>query len=148
MRRSYWLLAALAVPALALAQARSLGSMHGPDSVFDRDVAEVLPELRGARPSGPDGRVGGELVFWGYALEDGREAFLFACALVPNVDCEARSRNICTTPATVLASGTYDGTVSRRRCRAFAFGAPGEVRPGCETRAETVPLAVGLVQCG
>ena len=39
---------------------------QGPETVFDRPPAEILPALAGAKATGENGRVGPELVFWGY----------------------------------------------------------------------------------
>src|ERR1043165_9663545 len=66
---------------------RQLGVRQGPEKVFDVPVTEIVPALAGAQPTGVNGRVGGELVFWGYALADGRKSNLFACALLADVDC-------------------------------------------------------------
>jgi hypothetical protein len=57
---------------------RQMNVRQGPDAVFDRPVGELLPILAGSRETGENGRVGNELVFWGFELADGRQAFLFA----------------------------------------------------------------------
>lgn len=46
----------------------------GPERVFSRPVAEIVPLLQGARRAGPNGRAGPELVFWGYELAGNRPA--------------------------------------------------------------------------
>ena len=58
-------------------------------------MAEILPELAGARATGVNGRVGNEFVFWGYQLDDGEQAWLYACALVDEVDCPQRRTEVC-----------------------------------------------------
>jgi hypothetical protein len=55
--------------------------------VFSEPIDTLLPELEGATATGENGRVGPELVFWGYRLGDGRPAFLFACAPREGVNC-------------------------------------------------------------
>src|SRR5262245_8212125 len=74
---------------------RQMGLRHTPDSVFTQPVEQVLPELAGATATGENGRVGGELVFWGYKLRDGRDVFMFACVMSETVDCNARAQAIC-----------------------------------------------------
>ena len=106
-----------------------------------------MPELEGASPTGENGRIGGELVFWGYRLGDGRPVFLFACAMLQDVDCEQRTQLICPDLTTVLRTGTTDGNIVRRECRNIAVVAPGEDRPGCIDTPQNVPIAVGLVSC-
>ena len=78
---------------------------QGPDTVFDRPPADILPALAGAAATGENGRVGTELVFWGYRQPDGQRVFFFACAQRPGFDCAARVPAICPTSTTVLANG-------------------------------------------
>ena len=68
---------------------------QGPETVFDRPPAEILPALAGAKATGENGRVGPELVFWGYEHDDGRRVFFFACAQAARVRlCDARARHL------------------------------------------------------
>ena len=50
---------------------RQMNVSQGPDSVFNTDVSEIMPRLKGATATNENGRVGNELVFWGYRLADG-----------------------------------------------------------------------------
>ena len=74
---------------------RQMNVRQGPETVFDRPPAEILPALAGAKATGENGRVGSELVFWGYEQNDGRRVFFFACALRPDFDCATRVPAIC-----------------------------------------------------
>ena len=49
--------------------ARTMGVTQGPETVFEQAPGDFIPELGGARPTGENGRVGYELVFWGYDVE-------------------------------------------------------------------------------
>lgn len=120
---------------------------QGPEVVFDRPVGEIVATLEGATPTGENGRVGNELVFWGYELADDRPVYFFACKLSPDVDCAQRIESICLTTTTVLESAETAGKTVRRSCREVAVTAPGETRPGCTDTVEDVALAVGLVSC-
>jgi hypothetical protein len=142
------LLSALLLVATALAQERSMDVTHKPDTVFSQPVDQVVPALAGATPTNENGRVGGELVFWGYKLADGRPVFLFACAGSETVNCDDRVQMVCLDRTTVLSSNAGGGNIVRRQCRAMVFANPGDTRPGCVDNEETVPLAVGLVSCG
>jgi hypothetical protein len=105
--------------------------------VFDVPVTEIVPALAGAKPTRVKGRVGGELVFWGYDLADGRRVNLFACALLPDVDCAARVQAVCAAGGEVLESREVAGELVRRVCRPVSSGASSTVRPGCnETRTK------------
>jgi hypothetical protein len=127
---------------------RQMNVRQGPETVFDRPPAEILPALAGARATGENGRVGPELVFWGYERDDGRRVFFFACAPRPDLDCALRVPAICPVTATVLETREASGTQVRRNCRNIAVSGPGDLRPGCEDRDEATNLAVGLVSCG
>lgn len=121
---------------------------QGPDAVFDRPPADILPALAGATATGENGRVGTEFVFWGYEQPNGRRVFFFACATVPGLDCAARVPKICPTATTVLATGEASGKTVHRSCRTFAVARPGEIRPGCDDRIQPqTPLVVGLASC-
>jgi hypothetical protein len=152
MQRTLVLIVAVATCGLALAAdepSREMNVTQGPESVFDRSPAEIMPALVGATPTGENGRVGSEFVFWGYRAGDGRELFLFACAAGTDVDCAARTQAVCPAGnAAVLETESASGNVVRRSCRAFSVTGPGDVRPGCEDRTESSGLVVGLVSCG
>ena len=51
-----------------------MGLRQEPSTVFSEPVERLVPELEGATATGQNGRVGGELVFWGYKLRDGKRA--------------------------------------------------------------------------
>lgn len=142
------LLALVITSPAADAQRRELGVRQPPESVFHVPAEEVMPQLRGATPTGENGRVGGELVFWGYRLPDGEGAYLFACVLRFDVDCEARIAAICPATTTVLERSDRAGEIVHRRCQDIAVAAPGELRPGCTSAAVEAELTVGLVSCG
>jgi hypothetical protein len=127
---------------------RQMNVRQGPDTVFDRPPAEILPALAGATATGENGRVGSELVFWGYEQPDGRRVFFFACAPRPDLDCAKRVPAICPSAAAVLATSEANGTTVRRNCRSISVALPGDLRPGCEDRVQDAPLAVGVVSCG
>lgn len=133
---------------LGVAQERKMDVKQTPDKVFAEPVATLLPDLAGATATGENGRVGNELVFWGYRLGDGRLAFLFACAQREGVNCEERVPMICTDRTKVLRTSMAPGNVVRRECGKIAFAAPGDTRPGCVDTMETLPLNIGLVSCG
>jgi hypothetical protein len=151
MSRSYSFAAfgvALSLCVAARAQERSMGVTQKPDVVFSAPVESFLPDLAGATATDVNGRVGGELVFWGYELADGRPVFMFACAPTPTVICEERVQRICVDRTNVLRNATVGGDVTRRRCSTVSVALPGDPRPGCVQAAEVVDLAVGLVSCG
>jgi hypothetical protein len=128
---------------------RQMNVRQGPETVFDRPPGEILPALAGATATGENGRVGTELVFWGYEQRDGRRVFFFACAQGPDLDCTARTRAICPATTKVLETTEASGTAVRRSCRTFSVSAPGDLRPGCDDRLDgSATLAVGLVSCG
>ena len=126
---------------------RQMNVRQGPESVFDRPVAEILPALTGAKPTGVNGRVGDELVFWGYELADGRRTNLFGCALLPDVDCMQRVQLICTAQTTVLESREAAGKVVHRVCRPVAAASATSVRPGCNDNEDETKLLIGLAAC-
>jgi hypothetical protein len=128
--------------------ARQMNVRQGPETVFDRPPSEIFPALEGATATGENGRVGSELVFWGYEQRDGRRVFFFACAPRPDFDCATRVPAICPVTTTVLETREASGNAVRRNCRNVAVAGPGEVRPGCDDRLESASLVVGLVSCG
>ena len=119
-----------------------------PNAVFTEPVASLLPELAGATATGENGRVGNELVFWGYRLGNGRPAFLFACASKVDVNCDERVPMICASRTNVLSTGSANGNIVRRQCHKMAVTQIGDVRPGCTDTLENVPLSIGVVSCG
>jgi hypothetical protein len=129
------------------AQERKMDVKQGPDSVFTSPVSSLLPELAGARSTGENGRVGNELVFWGYELGDGRPAFLFACAPQADVNCDERVPMICNARVSLLSTGTANGNIVRRQCRELAVTQTGDLHPGCIDKIENVELSIGLVTC-
>lgn len=142
-------LAALLLAAMpARAQQREMGVRQPPESVFGQPAENVMPRLTGASPTGENGRVGGELVFWGYRLADGSPVYFFACAMLAHVNCDERIAAICPTRTTTLERSEHTGDAVRRRCREVAIAMPGEVRPGCTSMIFETPLAIGLVTCG
>ena len=128
---------------------REMNVRQGPDKVFDRPVGEILPALAGAKPTRANGRVGSELVFWGYDLADGRNVAFFACAPLAGVDCMTRTQLICPPRGELLETRETEGKVTHRRCTPVAMGAAGSTRPGCnDNENDGADLLVGLVHCG
>ncbi len=127
---------------------RQMNVRQGPETVFELPPSEIFPALEGATATGENGRVGSELVFWGYEQRDGRRVFLFACALAPDLDCATRVPAICPATTTVLETREANGNTVRRNCRTVVATGPGDPRPGCNDRLESASLAVGLVSCG
>lgn len=120
---------------------------QGPETVFSMSPAEIFPALAGAARTNEAGRVGNEMVFWGYQQKSGARVFLFACAEAAEVDCRQRVQAVCPN-VKVLDMQTASGNVVRRSCRMITATGPGEVRPGCDDRAEMAPLSIGLLSCG
>ena len=141
------LLAARSGAAQDAAPVRRMNVTQGPERVFDRPPAEILPALAGATATGENGRIGTDLVFWGFRYDDGRQVFFFACPREPATDCATRVPSICAA-ARVLETGEASGKVVRRACRQVATAGVGDTRPGCEDRLESTPIDVGLVACG
>lgn len=128
--------------------ARSMGVTRGPELVFHQPVEAVMPALAGAVATGRNGRVGGELVFWSYQLQDGSDVLFIACAELEGVDCAARTQLVC--PAgkpTTLQTSSISGEVRELQCRSIAQVAPGDLRPNCLEDEITSPLTLGLVSC-
>lgn len=126
---------------------RRMTVTHGPESVFDVSVVQVLPELTGARRTGENGRVGNEFVFWGYRFDDGNAVWLYACALVDDVDCPERRNAVCAAGIEVLAEREYMGNAVHRRCLDVGIAAAGELHPGCSDSSYVAPLSVGVLAC-
>ena len=126
---------------------REMNVQQGPETVFERPIGEVFPLLTGAVPSNANGRVGNELVFWGYTLQDGSAVNLFACMRRDGVDCEARRGLVCPGASRLLERKQATGRVRTIKCRAVSVDAPGRVRPGCDDRELAETLDAGIVQC-
>ncbi len=120
---------------------------QGPETVFSRSPADIFPTLAGAKRTKEAGRVGHEMVFWGYLQSSGARVFLFACAPVGDVDCEQRAHAVCES-AKVLEMQTASGNIVRRSCRVVTAAGPGETHPGCDDREEMAPLSIGILSCG
>ena len=149
-RRIALVVALCAAACAALGKApvkRQLGVRQGPEKVFDAPVAEIVPALAGAKPTGVNGRVGGELVFWGYNLADGRKANLFACALLPDVDCAMRVQAVCPAGVKQQESREVPGKLVHRVCRPVATTQPSTAHAGCDDDENQANLLVGLVEC-
>ncbi len=139
---------AFGVAAQSGVPAREMTVTQGPESVFEQTPAQILPVLAGAKATGENGRVGHELVFWGFERADGGRVFFFACARSAEFDCATRVPSICPATTTVLETRETSGTMVRRSCRNVSVASPGDVRPGCADRVENASMAVGLVTCG
>lgn len=136
-----------AVPGAALAQQEHEPVRQGPDAVFEQPVDSVFDALVDAEATGRNARIGNEFVYWGYELADGRNVFLFACAPLEDVDCEARRAAICPAGGTLIARSEVIGRVRRVHCESIGVAAPGELRPGCSDQEIENPLDAGIVQC-
>lgn len=145
-KTSTWVLITMGAAAAA-AQERVMNVTQGPDTVFDRPVEQIMTELAGATATDENGRVGNELVFWGFELDDGRDVYFYACAMREGIDCEARSMAICTGRTEILRRIETAGQVRHLRCREVATVGVGDLRPGCTDRVEANNLHAGLVQC-
>lgn len=126
---------------------REMNVRQGPETVFEKPIAELFPILDGASANGANGRIGNELVFWGYELADGRNANVFACAMIDDVDCAARVSAICPGAGKVLEHTQIKGRVRSISCRAVSVETPGNLRPGCDDREVEQVLDTGLIQC-
>ena len=127
---------------------REMNVRQGPETVFDQPVSQIIPDLNGAQETRQNGRVGGELVFWGYKLANGSPAYFYACAAVEGVDCLARREKICTQSTKVLSENQSMGQVQRLTCRVLCVGAAGTENQCCTGGQENSDLQVGLVSCG
>jgi hypothetical protein len=153
MRKPYFTLGAwslvLVLAGAGNAAEREMNVKQGPETVFGRSPAEILPALAGAKATGENGRVGTELAFWGYELANGGRVFFFGCAPSVDVDCGERVQAICpANVATVLETQQATGTIVQRSCRSVVVAGPGDLRPGCEDLKTSADLLVGLVSCG
>lgn len=126
---------------------RQMTVRQGPESVFSEAPAQIFAELAGAAATDQNGRVGNELVFWGYRLEDGREVFLIACAMIRDVNCAARENRVCENGSTVLSRSSSQGLVRQLRCTSVATVGVGDTRPGCTDTEKLLELALTLMNC-
>ncbi len=141
------LLSACQQTALPLPE-RTVAAIGGPERVFERPVTEIVPLLQNARATDPRGRVGGELVFWGYELAGGRSSYLVACAPLPGVDCESRLPLVCPgSRPEVLFRQEEGGEVRLLNCRAVGIVGHGDLTPNCTDNSDTQPLMVSLLSC-
>ena len=126
---------------------RTMNVRQGPETVFDTDVAEILPQLKGATATQENGRIGNELVFWGYRQASGDPVYLYACAPLEGVDCLRRSKVICPVDTQVISQSDRSGQISRIQCAAVCDVRSVEVLPCCRESVEQNPLMVGVVKC-
>lgn len=132
---------------VAHAQQEHEAVRQGPESVFEEPVERIFDVLVDATATGPNARIGREFVYWGYTLADGRDVFLFACAPLEDVNCEARRDAICPAGNTLIARSELVGRVRQVQCRSIAVSAPGDLRPGCSDQEVENQLDAGIVQC-
>lgn len=119
----------------------------GPEQVFDRPLGEILPELENAMPTGNNGRVGNEMVFWSYQLQDNRQVNFFGCAVLDDVDCEERIQAICPAGGQEITRAVEPGGVRHMYCRAIGVVGAGDLHPACQDNTRESDVLVGLVQC-
>jgi hypothetical protein len=139
----------LALPATAISDAlkREMTVREGPERVFSQPVSEIEPALQGAKPTGRNGRVGNEFVFWGYRLASGKAAFLYACLPATGVDCTARRALICDRELNVISEHEARGSVQKLDCQPICK--PQESpRPCCTGSEVQLGLVTGVVSCG
>lgn len=138
----------LALPAVAFSAEpkREMNVRQGPEKVFSQPVAEIEPALQGAKPTGRNGRIGNEFVFWGYRLTNGKSAYLYACVPVTGVDCLARRALICDRELTVISEHDARGAVQRLDCKPICR--PEQSATPCCTGTEVqLGLVTGVVSC-
>lgn len=127
---------------------RQMNVHQGPDSVFNTGVGEIIPQLKGATATNENGRVGNELVFWGYKLANGEPVYFYACANLEGVDCIQRSNAICPVKTQVIDQGNNSGEISRFICEAIcSVHPPDRLSSCCKESMEDNALMVGLVKC-
>lgn len=123
-------------------------AVGGPERVFSRPVTEIVPLLQDARRAGPNGRVGSEMVFWGYELAGNKPAFLVACAMLPGVDCAGRVPQVCQSGRPeILFSQQDQGEVRFLNCQEVGIVAPGGLTPNCADTQKVQEVAVTLLSC-
>ena len=126
---------------------RSMNVSQGPDTVFDTDVANIIPQLKGAVATRENGRIGNEMVFWGYRLANGDQAYMYACAPLKDVDCIMRRQMICPVETRLIAESNQSGQISHFKCSAVCNANAPTVLPCCKELMEQNTLMVGLVGC-
>ena len=126
---------------------RSMTVTGGPERVFEQPVEEIWPQLVQATATGENGRIGDEMVFWGYRLRTGEEVNFFACSPEPDVDCEQRLAAVCDGSSEMIARKEGTGLVRHLQCRLVGVAAPGELRPNCDDKETDSTLLIGLMQC-
>ena len=125
----------------------SMTVTSGPERVFDQPLGEILPELENAIPTGNNGRVGNELVFWSYQLEDNRQVNFFGCAILDDEDCERRIRAICPAGGEEINRAVTPGGVRHLHCRSIGVVGAGDLLPNCDDHTRSSEVLVGLLQC-
>ncbi|MFZ1990823.1 MAG: hypothetical protein WAW96_13760, partial [Alphaproteobacteria bacterium] len=110
---------------------REMTVYEGPEKVFSQPVGEIEPALQGAKPTGRNGRVGNEFVFWGYRLASRKAAFLYACLPATGVDCTARRALICDRDLTVISEHEARGSVQKLDCQPVCEARVVSSRPCC-----------------
>ena len=140
----------LALPTAVLSDTpqKTMNVRQGPETVFTKPVAEIVPGLSGATASGQNGRVGNEFVFWGFKLADGSKAYLYACAPVEGVDCLERRAKICSASTKVISENKSVGEVQKLSCKVMCVADATSEHPCCSGAQEESELQVGLVSCG
>ena len=126
---------------------RTMNVSGGPERVFDEPVDTILSELAGAVATGSNGRVGNQLVFWEFRLQDNSRANFFACSEGEGVDCNRRIRQVCPGGGEELLRKDASGLVRHLDCEAVGIASVGELFPNCTDSEKSEPLLVGLVQC-
>jgi hypothetical protein len=149
MRSTLFVVATLAAGLVAAAEplVPQMNVRQGPETVFSTAPAEIFPALAGAARTQEAGRVGNEMVFWGYEQKGGARLYLFACAESGEINCQQRVEAVCPN-VKVLDMQTASGNVVRRSCHFVSSSGPGDVRPGCDDHTEMAPLSIGLLSCG
>jgi hypothetical protein len=145
------LVIAVAVSALGQSTIALAGSKvsQGPESVFTQPVSSLFPELSGAARTQDSGKVGDELVYWGYKLADGSSVMLYACAIKDGIDCNERVNGICGTQATSGQSLRTTGRVTHYECKKSCQPElENSARTCCTRTIAPGPVQAGLVSCG
>lgn len=126
---------------------RSMNINAGPEKVFARPVPEFMPQLAGAELTSVNGRVGNELVFWEYRLNDNRRLTLFTCLPDEDVNCSSRITAICPNGGEEVVRQEEAGLVRQMYCVPVGNAHVGELYPNCQVNEKPLPLLVGLTQC-
>lgn len=136
-----------ASPGIGEEPRREMNVWQGPESVFAERPGQIFPELVDAIATEQNGRIGNELVFWGFRQSGGRDVYLVACSVIANTECAARERRVCESGTEVISRRSLQGLVREVNCQGISLVAPGDTRPGCTDREKSQPLAVSLVAC-